>query len=165
MRKEKFSLAWASAISAVSGCSMGSWDVDEDSIDTSFKLKTTSGQRRSPQLDVQMKCTAHSELTAYDPINFQFPIPIKNYRELIDLNYCVHRILVVVLVPDDLSTWVQDRSESEIALLRCAYWCSLAGLPTSTNNSNVTISIPRSQIFNVNALTGILSRIQSGGMP
>ena len=49
-------------------------------------------------------------------------------------------------------------------LRRCASWYSLAGLPESENESSVTALVPRANLFNVAALTGLMQEINEGGV-
>ena len=43
-------------------------------------------------------------------------------------------------------------------------WCSLAGLPASENESSVTVQVPRANLFDVAALTGLMQAINEGGV-
>ena len=70
----------------------------------------------------------------------------------------------VVIVPENVHDWLMH-SEERLALHHCGYWTSLRGLPESDNSASVTITIPRSQQFTVEELTGILDRIGAGGAP
>ena len=70
-------------------------------------------------------------------------------------------LLIVVLVPDKVEDWLQQ-SESELCLKRCAYWVSLRGQPYCTNQTTVTVYLPRQNIFSVDALKTLMRRIASG---
>jgi hypothetical protein len=67
----------------------------------------------------------------------------------------------VVLVPDNLDDWLRQ-SEDELCLRRCGYWVSLRGQSAMPNHTTVTISIPRQNIFNTNALKMIMLRLERG---
>ena len=88
-------------------------------------------------------------------------IKLKNYNELRKPNTLIPKILVVVLIPDDLSEWV-NQSETELCLRRCAYWLSLKGQPETRNTDSVTIYLPRQQIFSFNALQNIMQQLKQG---
>ena len=45
----------------------------------------------------------------------------------------------------------------------CAYWMLLRGMPETSNTDNVTIYLPRQQVFNVITLKGLMQQIQTGG--
>ena len=88
---------------------------------------------------------------------------IKNYRDLI-INSQVPRLLVVVLVPENLENWLQQ-SEDEMCMRYGAYWVSLRGQPERLNTANVTVELPRSNQFTVEALKSIMQRLSQGGLP
>lgn len=119
------------------------------------------GTIRSPRVDLQLKCKA-----ALTPIEdtFSHSIKLKNYDDLRDESVLVPRILVVVLVPDDLKDWL-SHSETELTLRRCGYWVSLRGLPVSTNSTTQTVQMLRSKAFTVTALQEIMQRIGQGSLP
>jgi hypothetical protein len=91
------------------------------------------------------------------------PLSLKNYNEL-RVNSHVPRILVVVLIPENLSHWVVQ-SEAELSIRHCAYWVSLRGMPETQNATTVTIELPRSNQFTVEALSTMIQRIGEGGFP
>ena len=96
--------------------------------------------------------------------SISFPLKVKNYEELRDDTVLVPRLLVVVLVPDDVGDWLSD-TESELSLRRSGYWVSLRGEPATQNSSTVSVQIPRGQRLNPDGLRGIMQRIGSGGSP
>lgn len=71
------------------------------------------------------------------------------------------RILIVVLLPNDETEWM-SHSEDELVLRRCGYWLSLRGQPATENSTNVTVKLPRTQLFDVDQLTGLMARAQAG---
>lgn len=97
-RKQQFSIAYLHAVASVVGYSTTEPGVDDDSVDREIKARGPYGRRRSPQLDVQLKCT---EAMASRNGHFSFPLPIKNYNDLRGDDLHVPRILVVVsfLIP------------------------------------------------------------------
>jgi Domain of unknown function (DUF4365) len=44
----------------------------------------------------------------------------------------------------------------------CAYWLSLRRQPQSTNQTTVTVYLPRQNIFNVDTLRNLMQRIAMG---
>jgi hypothetical protein len=91
-------------------------------------------------------------------------VKIKNYDDLRDDTVMVPRILVVVLVPDDISDWMQH-TEPELLLRRCGYWCSLRGLEPTQNKQTVSVSIDRANLFSPDGLGQIMERLRTGGLP
>ncbi|MEO5365717.1 MAG: DUF4365 domain-containing protein [Magnetococcus sp. WYHC-3] len=95
---------------------------------------------------------------------FSFPLKLKNYDDLRDARVMVPRVLVVVRVPRDLAQWA-EASEEQLLLRHCGYWVSLRGEPTTDNATSMTVSVPRNQIFTVDALKVLMTRIGAGGTP
>jgi hypothetical protein len=81
MRKEQFSKAYVQAIAATAGFSWSVRSVDDDSIDVALHRTGGQGTVRSPQLDLQLKCTAGELPTTTD---FSFSVKLKNYDDLGD---------------------------------------------------------------------------------
>ena len=78
-------------------------------------------------------------------------------------NLLIPRFLVLVLVPPQPEAWLSVSPE-QLVLRRCAFWCSLAGLPESENESSVTVQVPRANLFDVAAVTGLMRAINEGGV-
>ena len=160
-RKEQFSHAYVKAVAAVAGFAWYKPSVDDDSVDLGLAMRGGEGKIRSPRLEMQLKCHAAAIPTEDE---FSFWSSLKNYDDLRDLSAAVRRILVVVLVPDDLEEYLVA-SETQLSLRRCAYWLNLGGLPDSDNETGITVRIPRSQRFCVQSLQGIMRRLGEGQLP
>ena len=160
-QKEQFSYAYVRAVAAVAQIAVTTPTVDDDSVDLIFHQRGGAGNIRSPRLEAQVKCTAAATLTA---TNVGYPLKLKNYDDLRPTNILVPRILITVVVPDDLNDWL-NHSEQELALRNCGYWLSLRGEPATTNTANVTVYLPRTTQFTVAELTGIMQRIGNGQNP
>ena len=80
------------------------------------------------------------------------------------IDFVIPRILIVVLLPDNLDEWVQQ-SEQELCMRYCGYWLSLRGMPETQNTSAVTVTIPRNNQFTVTALESIMQGIGQGIQP
>lgn len=160
-QKEQFSNAYLRAVVATAGYSVYQPEVDDDSVDWGIGARGGGGTVRSPKVELQLKCTSR-EVLKDDHV--AFPLKRKNYDELRHTDYQVPRILVVVLVPEDVGAWLVQ-SEECLALHHCGYWLSLYGRNDVTNSENVTVHLSRSNIFSVDELTGIMDRIAEGGLP
>jgi Domain of unknown function (DUF4365) len=138
LRKEKFSHAYVSALCSAAGCSIGLWDVDEDSVDMTIKKIHASGAIPSPQLDIQLKATARA---AIGTTGVAFPLKTKNFN---DLRQKAHypRILVVVTLPsDDVADWLEQLDESRLSLMSCGYWAQPSDLPESESVTSTTVRL------------------------
>jgi len=159
-QKELFSKAYVRAVAAVAGFSVNQLEVDDDSIDLHIVARGGGGIIFSPELNLQLKCTSRDVL---DGQFIRYPLKIKNYNDL-KVNSQVPRILVVVLVPENVEDWLQQ-SELEMCMKNCAYWVSLRGQPERQNTTNITVELPRSHQFTVEALKSIMQRLSQGGLP
>jgi hypothetical protein len=160
IQKEEFSYAYVYAIASAAGYSfqLAPRPLDMDGIDGIIAASASSGSMRRPRLEVQVKCTSRNLL---DNEGIKYPLRVKNYNDLRYDDPYITRILVVVLVPDNLDDWLRQ-SEDELCLRRCGYWVSLRGQSAMPNHTTVTISIPRQNIFNTNALKMIMLRLERG---
>lgn len=155
-RMEQFSRAYVKAVAATAGFAVWSPNVDDDSVD----IGILSREHGRPRIELQVKCTTNANITGP---NLAFSIKRKNYDDLRLTNVLVPRILVVVIVPEDISSWLEWTDE--YLLMRCkGYWASLRGQP-ERNQESVTIYIPLSQVFTVESLSLIMKRVADGGLP
>lgn len=160
-QKEQFSNTYLQAITSVAGYSLYKPFVDNDSVDWGIAAKGGEGIVQAPRLELQLKSTSRDVL---DDKVIRFPLKLKNYNDLILTGYAIPRILVVVIIPENLTDWLKE-SEEELCLRHCGYWVSLRGMPPTTNTTNVTVTIPRINQFTVAALQSIVLRISQGVKP
>lgn len=160
-QKEQFSLAIIHAVASVAGYATYSPKVDEDSVDVGIAARGTLGSRRSPRVEIQVKCT---EAPDWRKDYMHYPLKLKNYIDLRGDDLCVPRILVIVVVPDIIDNWLMQ-SEHELVLRKCAYWVSLRTAANTGNISSVTVQVPKDQQFTVESLKIILENISEGDLP
>jgi Domain of unknown function (DUF4365) len=159
-QKELFSQAYVRAVGAVAGFSVDRLELDFNSIDLQITAGSGEESVSFPELKLQLKCTSRDVI---DGDRIRFALKVKNYNDL-RKNVLVPRILVVVLVPDCLEDWLQQ-SEAEMCMRNCAYWMSLRGMPETQNTATVTVALPRSNQFTVQALKSMIQRISEGNLP
>ena len=160
-QKELFSNAYIRAVAAVAGYACYRPEPDTDSVDLGIAAAGAMGTTRSPRVELQLKCSARGLM---DDTHVRYPLKVKNYNELRGEDFLVPRILVVVMVPDELDDWLQH-SEHELAMRHCGYWASLRECDETENRRTVTVPIPREQQFTADALQQMLNRIANGGLP
>lgn len=155
-RKEQFSNAYLQAVAPVAGYWLTKPPVDDDSVDWIVGGRGAGGTLRRPRVEVQLKCTARDILYQHD---LRFPLSRKNYDDLRDPDLTLPRLLVVVLVPEQIDDWLAQ-TEAALVLRVCGYWVSLRGAPPrSSASTNVTVRIPRAQILDVAALQTLMARV------
>jgi len=149
-RKERFSLAYISAVAAHAGFQVVEGrPIDKDSIDGHFQ----GDEGRRPRIEFQAKATSASMLR---PDRLVFPLSRKNYDDL-RADVRVPRLLIVVVLPPSEGEWLMH-SEEELRLRPCGYWLSLAGWPAATNIATISVTIPRAQIFDTSQLRELMGR-------
>lgn len=157
--KEQFSLAYVRAVAAASGHAVYTPSVDNDSVDIGIASRR-AGHTCSPRLELQVKCTAGPPAVRH----IGFELKKKNYDDLRHTNLLVPRILVVVVVPENVHDWVEYNEEG-LVLRRCGYWVSLLGHPAAISTTSVTIRIPRLQLFHPPTLHDLINMIAEGRRP
>jgi hypothetical protein len=160
-QKEQLSNVYLQAVTTVAGYSLYRPSVDDDSVDWGIAAKGVMGRIRAPRLELQLKSTSRDLL---DDKYLRYPLKLKNYDDLRLLDFAIPRILIVLVLPENLADWLQQ-SEEELCLRYCAYWVSLRGMSETQNTTTVTISLPRSNQFTATALQSIRQRIGQGVEP
>ena len=160
-QKEQFSNAYVRAVAATAGYTLYKPEVDDDSVDWGIAATAGKGTTRSPKIELQLKCTSRD---LWDDGNLKYPLKVKNYNELRPENYQVPRILVVVLVPNQVAEWL-SHSEESLVMYKCGYWVSIRGWDETSNKDTVTVPIPRKRQFTVENLKDIMVRVGDGGVP
>ena len=114
------------------------------------------GTVRSPRLDIQLKCTEQDFLR---PDGVHFPLKRKNYDDLRAAEFMVPKVLVVLMVPDKLADWITGTPEERLSLHRFAWWMNLAGADEKPDVDTPTVVLPRGQLFHVDALRDMLTKV------
>ena len=157
LAQEQFSKAFILSIASLAGCGAAVPEPDIDSIDWTLSCRLP----RRPKLDLQVKSL---RAASGDGDHVPYPLKRKNYDDLSLPELLAPRLLVLVLMPEDPAFWLQC-SPDQLVLRHCAYWLSLAGAPATDNEWSVTVQVPRANLFTVEGLTGLMHRINEGGVP
>lgn len=153
-QEEALSRAYAAAVAAGAGYVTAVPDLDRDSIDVCF----SAGGAVRPNIHAQLKSTINLRPSGGE---LKYVLKRKNYDDLRAPTQ-VPRILVVLALPKLQKSWLSITLQ-RLVLKRCAYWVSLRGkaeLPVK--QQTVTISIPDTNIFDVDALTGLMEKARHG---
>ena len=157
-KKEQFNIAYIRALAAQAGHNVGEFEVDNDSIDMIFTSKNIGAKYRSPQINVQLKCTSdHASNGEY----LKFPLKIKNYNDLRGTDVLVPRYLAVLVVPKNDEDWIKH-DDNGILLRGECYWHSLRYHDATANNTSVTVNIPSNQRLSSESLTELLTLASDG---
>ena len=157
-RKEQFSRAYVHAVASTAGFSTYLPLTDRESVDIGFSGEGDE-QYFPPRLEAQLKCTSRDVLSdSY----CHYPLKIKNYDDLRKRNVMVPRILIVLIVPMEVESWINP-SEFKTVLMHSGYWTSIRGEPETPNVEKVTIRIPRINRFTAEGLTELMTQIAKQG--
>jgi hypothetical protein len=157
--KEQISIAYAQAVTSAARCSLENIRVDYQGIDATIRQSAQHDLLDTVSLDVQLKCTASGALTTD---HLAFSLDKAKYDKLRNTRRLDDAILIVMLVPPNLEAWLKQ-SHSTLELAHAAYWVNLRGMPDIGSAGSTTVHLPRTNLFNVEQLLGMLARIGSGG--
>lgn len=154
-RKEALSRVYVKALAARAGYATSVPEPDRDSVD----LRIQTGGPGRPALDLQLKATAN--LAEPQGGLLRYRLSIKNYRDLSDETQ-TPRLLVVLELPNDESSWMTVTSE-ELVIRRRAYWLSLQqNHEEVVNQSTITVRIPERNVLDVQTLRDLMEQSRKG---
>jgi hypothetical protein len=107
-------------------------------------------------LDIQAKSTTTAGVT---PTQVLYDMEVKTYDDLRDSGVGCPRILVLLVMPEDETAWA-EQSEDHLLIRKCAYWLSLKGMPATTNTATIRVTIPRANLFSVDALNRLMGKVR-----
>jgi hypothetical protein len=153
-QQEQFSDAFLLAIAAGAGCAVGRPSPDNDSVDWTLSCRLP----RRPKIDIQLKSTSAGGGSEKE---IRYRLKAKNCRELSLPDLVVPRLLVLVVVPEDVEDWLCFSPRS-LTLHKAAYWLSLAGGKKLSNSKSFMVSIPGSNLFTSEVLRHFMKKVEAG---
>jgi hypothetical protein len=164
--QEALSRAYIQAVAAQCGM-LYSTPVPDYGIDmTLHQVKRLQGGRyyqTGVKVDLQIKSTTRP---VYRNNSLMYELSVRNYDDLRNEQPGTPRILVVLVIHDEVgANWVVLRAIDSIFRC-CGYWVSLRGRPETSNRRTIQVELPLTQVFNAAALRDdIVQRIENGGYP
>jgi hypothetical protein len=159
-RQEALSRAYVQAIAASCGMSYSVQNPDYG-IDLTLNEILIRGQRRTPsgwKLDIQAKSTSTVDV---EETTIRYDLDARAYEVLRDPDVPCPRILVVLVLPEEETSWL-THTEENLTIRRCAYWTSLCGREPTAHRKTIRIAIPRANVFSTDGLRGIMDRVRKG---
>lgn len=156
-QKEMFSYAYIQAVASVAGYSveLKNRPMDNAGIDVTIEVPREIEAVAFPRIDAQVKCTQNIR---YEQQCVKYSsLPVKNYQTLRHPNPYIPIILIVLVVPDDIDHWL-NITEKETLLKKCSYWVSLKGKPPTNNKKEITVEIPRQNLFTPISLQTLMEK-------
>jgi hypothetical protein len=160
-RQDLYSVAYVKAIVATAGFNFTKPDLDRNSDDLHIEhLVTSNFEPKYGRLILQVKCSYAHEIERDNCIHF--PLKVQNYKHLIQMKI-EPRILVVVHVPSPTSEpWIEYDNEHAIFRYK-AYWLSLMGYQPTKNDTSITVRIPTTNLFDVDAVRFLMEHMVAEG--
>lgn len=161
-RQEALCRAYVQAIAALAGVGTGNYAFDYG-VDMSLRAILQSDnlhQDARVQLDLQLRSTTRANVSE---TQVSYDLNVRTY-EYLRIPSWIHCILVLLVLPGDEAQWL-SQSVEELIVRHCAYWISLEGSEPTTATSSVRITIPRTQVFSVEAVRSFMDRLMQGEGP
>jgi hypothetical protein len=158
-RQEALCRAYVQAVAALAGVGIGTPSPDYG-VDLSLRLIRRQGHRHQDarvQLDLQLRSTTLANVSE-SGVRYDLDVPTYDFLRQPSRIPCV---LVVLVLPEDEVMWL-SQSVEELVVRHCSYWTSLLGVEPTAATSSVRITIPREQLFSVEAVRAILNRLAQG---
>ena len=154
-REELLSKAYAHAVAASAGYVTAAYELDRDGID----MRIQAGGVMRPALELQLKATIN---LGDGGGHVRFQLRRRNY-DLLRLEAQTPRLLVVLELPKNPDQWMEITAD-ELVIRHRAYWMSLLGYDETTNQSSVTVHIPKQNRFDVAGLRSLMEQSRTGGI-
>jgi hypothetical protein len=107
------------------------------------------------KLDVQLKST---DSVVLSPTTISYDLEVKAYDDLRRKDIGSPRILILLVLPAEEDEWTAQ-TEDRLELRRCAYWLSLRGMAPTPNTKTIRVSIPRANVFSIEALRELMNKV------
>lgn len=157
--KELLSVAYIQALCAAAGLNYNEPVIDNDGVDITIRGKGFRGEYSCPKIELQLKCTSSHSYIDSSSGELVYPLPVNNYNYLVSPSV-VPILLAVHFSPIEQVSWLQQK-DLGLTLRYATYWCSLSGLPVSTNGSTVSVRIPLSQRLGPDTLIWMMQQVSS----
>ena len=146
--KGRLSIAYLAAVAARAGCQITDWPVDKQSVDAT--VKPIRGMKLA--IDLQLNATSEDCIKGHYVV---YDLPVNNYDALRDEHCTAPHYLVVLLLEQDESRWLETTLDA-LVIRRCAYWLDLRGKPATSNRTTIQVELPVEQRFDVAALHSMM---------
>lgn len=158
--KEQLQVGLVEAIAAAAGCNVAKYNID-DGIDMSLTHACLEKQEICGPLHIQLKATSRKDRWDSERTRISVKLSHNRYDQLRIVNSSYPQIIVIMDVDPDIDNWYQVDNDLSVIRYRC-YWVSIQGQGDVPGGNDVTVSAPRSQVFDDAALCTIFGKIRAG---
>lgn len=159
--QEAFQESYLRAIAAAAGCVIAGKPEIDEGIDVLLSHTSSAHSIEKVLLEVQLKAT--STFVGSDIDHLSVDVRRDRYDYYRTANPSVHKIIVIMSLPASQDDWVSFKHK-RLALRHAAYWVNLAGAPANSA-ARPSVSAPKLNRFDDEALCGIMERIGQGSAP
>lgn len=157
---EQLQEGYVSAIAATAGCQVDAQRRGNDFCDLRI---IRDGRLTSEETVVllHLKCTTGTQ-PGHREDHFSFIFRERRHfdRLAMERSFDKH-ILVVMLTRKEQALWT-DAGADHLKMFHCCYWVSLEGMRAPPGIASPTVHVPTANIFDADALTAILDRLERG---
>ncbi|MEV8639496.1 DUF4365 domain-containing protein, partial [Streptosporangium sp. NPDC051023] len=148
-------------VAAAAGASVKSHATDLDGVDITIASSAEYETFYCPQFELQLKCTSQSRIFYEDHV--AWTMKAGPFRRLTNPKRHIPAYLGILYVPEESDAWMAQDEEQLLVSSRM-YWQKATELGTSTDTQDTkTVHLPRSNLFDVEQLRGIMKTIGDGG--
>jgi hypothetical protein len=156
-RKEHFSLAFVHMVTYAAGCSIKTHETDYDGVDITIVSSAEYERWYCPEFELQVKCTSRQDLLRDD--HLAWTMEARPFRKLTNPKRYNAAYLGVLLIPADSEPFL-DITDDRLLSRSRMYWQRAADLGTIREGQPTkTVRLPRSNLFDVEQLLGIMRDI------
>jgi hypothetical protein len=159
-RKEQFSIGFVRLVAGAAGCWVKTHATDFDGVDITIVSSAEYARYYCPEFELQVKCTAQQSLVREDAV--AWTMSEKPFTKLTNLKRYTPAYLGILIVPGDADGWLKQDDKQLVTRSRL-YWAKASDLTAvSENTASRTVHLPRSNLFDVPQLLGIMKSIGQG---
>jgi hypothetical protein len=159
--KEQFSLGYVQMVASAAGFSLKTHGTDYDGVDVTIYSSAAYVTYYGPQFELQVKCTSQSRVVRQHGVVWQ--MQAMPFRKLTCGNRYIPAYLGVLVVPGDPETWLEQDQEKLLTRSRM-YWQEALLLGEIDDDAkSKTVYLPRTNLFDVAQLRGIMKSLGNGG--
>jgi len=166
--ESELSYAYLHAIAGKAGmsCSIGTRHDDGEGVDAivNYRGKLDHSYLTHIQLNIQLKATIKKPIINENNTFSYFFQGIKRYDKLRTEDSQIYKLLVVLFLPENQDEWLKCTPD-ELVLKNAAYWVNLYGAPQTTNDTGITIQIPKEHLLTPDGLIKLVNLAANKKVP
>ncbi|MEU7481406.1 DUF4365 domain-containing protein [Lentzea sp. NPDC042327] len=159
-RQEQFHIAFVRMVAAAAGFYVKDHTTDYDGVDITVASSARYRRFYCPQFELQLKCTTQRDVVGEDEVSWQ--MKRKPFLKLVGDDRYIPALLGILVIPADEP--VLHVTDDHLLTRSRMYWQYASELGDIADGvASKTVKLPRSNLFDVEGLKGIMQRIGDGG--